>query len=265
MRRPKRQGATPAAPAYPILEFDPSPRAVIDPGMVAGKADVPERVVVCFFRDVLDRVIADRSVRVAWQGRWEDGRWSLYEMEYEGRRLAFFHPGVGAPAAAGKLEEVISLGGRIFVAAGGCGVLDSSLTVGHLILPTSAVRDEGTSYHYLPPGREAAASPRVLAALEAVLIRGATPYVVGKTWTTDAPYRETPAKVARRRQEGCLAVEMEAAAFFAVAAFRGVEFGQLLYAGDDLGGEAWDSRGWDQQASTRERLFWLAAEACLLV
>jgi uridine phosphorylase len=265
VRAPKRGRLPTAAPDYPILEFDPSAKAVIEPGLVAGKADVPERVVVCFFRDVLDKVIADRRVRVAWQGRWEDGRWSLYEMEYEGRPLAFFHPGVGAPAAAGKLEEVISLGCKVFVAAGGCGVLDSSLTVGHVILPASAVRDEGTSYHYLPPGREVAPSPRVLAALETVLIRHAMPYVVGKTWTTDAPYRETPAKVARRRGEGCLAVEMEASAFFAVAAFRGVEFGQLLYAGDDVGGDAWDSRGWDQQGSIRERLFWLAAEACLLV
>ena len=69
------------------------------------------------------------------------------------------------------------------------------------------------------------------------------PYVPGKTWTTDALYRETRGKVERRVAEGCLTVEMEAAAFFAVAAFRGVTFGQLLYAGDDLSGDAWDQRG----------------------
>ena len=85
----------------------------------------------------------------------------------------------------------------------------------------------------------------------------------GKTWTTDGLYRETRGKVERRVAEGCLTVEMEAAAFFAVAAFRGVSFGQLLYAGDDLSGDAWDNRGWDSHAGGRELLFRLAAEACL--
>ncbi|OGT27230.1 MAG: hypothetical protein A2Z17_02270 [Gammaproteobacteria bacterium RBG_16_66_13] len=248
-----------------MLEFDPSPKAVINPQAVSGKADVPVHCVVCFFREVLDKVIADPAVRVAWEGRWEDGIWRLYELDHAGRRVAFFHPGVGAPAAAGKLEEVIGLGCTHFIAAGGCGVLESSLPVGYVILPNGAVRDEGTSYHYLPPGREVGPSPVALAALEATLIRNGQPFIVGKTWTTDAPYRETPAKVALRRAEGCLAVEMEASAFFAVAAFRGVTFGQLLYAGDDVGGEAWDPRGWDRQAAVRERLFWLAVEACLSI
>ena len=84
---------------------------------------------------------------------------------------------------------------------------------------------------------------------------------MAKTWTTDAFYRETPAKVRRRREEGCLTVEMEAAAFFAVAQFRGVPFAQLLYGGDDVSG-VWDFRAWTTHA-VREELFWLAAEACL--
>jgi purine-nucleoside phosphorylase len=88
-------------------------------------------------------------------------------------------------------------------------------------------------------------------------------YLVGKTWTTDAIYRETPTKIAQRRAEGCITVEMEAAAFFAVAQFRGVRFGQLLYGGDDVSGAAWDNREWHQRADTREKLFWLAAEAVL--
>ncbi len=66
-----------------------------------------------------------------------------------------------------------------------------------------------------------------------------------------------------RASEGCLAVEMEAAAFFAVAMFRGVQFGQLLYGGDDVSSSEWDSREWDSHVSIREKLFWLAAESCL--
>ncbi|MBN1667602.1 MAG: hypothetical protein JW862_10955 [Anaerolineales bacterium] len=85
-----------------------------------------------------------------------------------------------------------------------------------------------------------------------------------KTIRPIAPYRETLEKVKNRRAEGCLTVEMEAAAFFAVAQFRQVEFGQILYGGDDVSGQQeWDHRDWHQQYNVRERLFWLAAQACL--
>jgi len=88
--------------------------------------------------------------------------------------------------------------------------------------------------------------------------------LVGKTWTTDAPYRETLAKVQRRKSEGCVVVEMESAAFFALAQFRGVTFAQILYGGDDVSGDhEWDNRAWQSQTPVREKLFWLAAEACL--
>jgi uridine phosphorylase len=100
-------------------------------------------------------------------------------------------------------------------------------------------------------------------AIVATLQEHDVPHVTGATWTTDALYRETRGKLERRVAAGCLTVEMEAAAFFAVAAFRGVAFGQLLYAGDDLSGETWDGRSWDAHADGRERLFGLAAEAVL--
>ncbi len=149
------------------------------------------------------------------------------------------------------------------VACGGCGVLEPGLAVGALVIVSSAVRDEGVSYHYLPPAREVQASPLAVAALQRVLDERGLPYRVGKTWTTDAPYRETCGKVARRRLEGCLTVEMEAAAMMAVAEFRRVVFGQILYAGDDLSGTEWDHRRWQFQREVRESLFWLAAEASL--
>ena len=87
------------------------------------------------------------------------------------------------------------------------------------------------------------------------------PYATGLTWTTDGLFRETPAKVAARRAEGCLTVEMEAAALFAVAQYRGITIGQLLYAGDDLSGDEWDHRDWDKDRTVRERLFDLALDA----
>ena len=86
---------------------------------------------------------------------------------------------------------------------------------------------------------------------------------MGKTWTTDAPYRETPNEIAQRRREGCLTVEMESAALMAVAQYRDVTLGQVLYGGDDLSGAEWDNRDWQTRHAVRENLFWLCAEACL--
>jgi uridine phosphorylase len=104
-----------------------------------------------------------------------------------------------------------------------------------------------------------------VAALVDTLGKQRLPYVLGKTWTTDAPYRETPGKIARRRAQGCSVVEMEAAGLIAVAEYRNVIFGQILYAGDDLSGAEWDHRSWQTRSDIRENLFWLAAEACLLL
>ena len=247
----------------PILEFDPANDAALDPHRLVERIDMPEHCVICFFQDVIAELIEVHNARVLAHQRSEIGLHPIYEIDFQGKPVAFFHPGVGASLAAGLLEEVIARGGRKFIACGGAGVLDGGIICGRVVIPTSAVRDEGTSYHYLPPGREVAASPEGVAALERTLEAHNVDYLIGKTWTTDGIYRETRAKVERRRREGCLTVEMEAAAFFAVAQFRGVLFAQLLYGGDDVSGEHWDSRQWDKQSSVREKLFWLAAKACL--
>jgi uridine phosphorylase len=251
---------------YPILEFDPERRAMIEAARLLAPIDMPQRCVVCFFQDVLREQRERGRLRQVATLRSEIGEHPIFVLECEdGREVTVFHPGIGAPLAVGMLEEVIALGGRAFIACGGAGALDHRLTLGHLIVPNAALRDEGTSYHYLPPGREVAASPQGVAAIEQVLAERDLPYVVGKVWTTDALFRETADKVRRRRDEGCLAVEMEAAAFFAVAQFRDVIFAQLLYSGDDLSGPEWDGRGWTSRADVREHMFWLAVEAVLRV
>jgi uridine phosphorylase len=249
--------------AYPILEHDPDPEALIEPSKIVKPCNVPEHCVICFFKEVIDKLCAEHGARVVADTGWEDGRHYLYEISYHEQRLAFFHPGVGAPVAAGLLEEVIAFGCRKFMACGGCGVLNKDLAVGHLVVVTAAIRDEGVSYHYIPPTREILAKEAGVHALVNVLEERKVPYCVGKTWTTDAPYRETANKIAKRKEEGCLTVEMESAAFMAVAQFRGVAFGQVLYGGDDLSGAEWDNRDWQSRHEIRENLFWLAAEACL--
>jgi uridine phosphorylase len=248
---------------FPILEFDPSPTAIVEPHPPRQPKDFPEHAVACFFQHVFTHLIEAHHAQQVWQLRSEMGTHPVYEVVIEGQRLLVFHPGVGAPLAAGFLEEVIALGCTKIIACGGAGVLESSIALGHSLVVTSAVRDEGTSYHYLPPSREVVAAPAVVAVIEGVLQRHASPYLLVKTWTTDALYRETRGKIQQRRAEGCLAVEMEAAAFLAVAQFRGITFGQLLYGGDDVSGEQHDWRAWDEQMAVREQLFWFAAEACL--
>ena len=247
---------------YPILEFDTDKQAMIEPHKLLQPIDIPTRAVACFFQDVIRTLLQKHDAKLCHTLRSELGNHPIYEIMYQGERIAVFHPGIGAPLAAGLFEEAIALGVRFCIACGGAGVLDNTIQVGDVIVPYAAVRDEGVSYHYLAPAREVAANSSVIATIQQTLASKAVPYLLTKTWTTDALYRETVAKVQRRKAEGCKAVEMEAAAFFAIAQFRAVAFGQLLYGGDDLGSAEWSNRNWHKH-EIRERLFWLAVESCL--
>lgn len=254
---------------YPVLEFDPDRRALIEPSAhLCGSApskevEMPQRAVACFFADVVEHVAHQHNARLVVDLVSEHGRHAVWEIEVEGQRVAFFQPGVGAPLAAFFLEEVIEYGVRAAIACGGAGALLPELQMGHTVVVTAAVRDEGTSYHYLPPSRRVESDSDVVLKLAELLEQEGIGYTAGPTWTTDAPYRETAARVAARRAEGALTVEMEAAALIAVARWRGVRFGQLLYAADSVGGAEWDHRGWTDASEVREHLFWLAVRACL--
>jgi uridine phosphorylase len=248
---------------YPILEFDPAKEAVLEPTIQIKPVEVSEYCVFSFFRDVIEKVVSEYPVRTVKVLNSEMGKHPLYEMEFNGQKVAFFHSPVGAPFAAAALEEVIALGCRKFIACGGSGVLDSNIHCGNVVVLHSALRDEGTSYHYLPPSREVEADPSAVHAIKAALEARKVDYITTKAWTTDAVYRETRGIISKRKAEGCLVVEMEAAAFFAVAKFRGVKFGQVVYGGDDISCEEWDHRDWSKQKDVRERLFWLSVEACL--
>ncbi|MDZ7331652.1 MAG: nucleoside phosphorylase [candidate division KSB1 bacterium] len=248
---------------FPILEFDPDRAPIIDPQREIKPIEIPERCVICFFQEVINKLMQQHRLTRLAEMKSEIGKHPIYKFEYKAQELALFHPGVGAPLAASLLEAAISRGCRKFIACGSCGVLDAGLPFGLPLLVKGAVRDEGTSYHYLPPAREVTAHPEAIRALETTLSRQQLAYRVVKTWTTDGYYRETPHKIALRKAEGCLAVDMEAAAFFAVARFRNVILGQLFYAGDDVSGERWKRRYWTRDKAMREQIFWIAVEACL--
>jgi uridine phosphorylase len=118
-----------------------------------------------------------------------------------------------------------------------------------------ALRDEGTSHHYLPPSRFGEADREVSQAIVSACERSGLAVGRGNSWTTDAIFRETRSRIDRRVEEGCSMVEMEASAFFAVGKHRGVRVGQLLYAGDTLAADDWDGRDWTSATQTRQPLF----------
>jgi uridine phosphorylase len=149
------------------------------------------------------------------------------------------------------------------VACGGAGALLTNLDLGHVMVVASALRDEGTSFHYAAPSRIIDADPLGVRILRAVLEENDVEHFVGRAWTTDAYFRETRSRVERRIDEQCAMVDMESSAFIAVARYRRLRFAQLLYAGDSLAGEQWDSRSWVSARHVREKLFRVSAVAAL--
>jgi purine-nucleoside phosphorylase len=157
----------------------------------------------------------------------------------DGLPMAFVNCGVGAPAAVLVLEETVALGARACLFTGTCGALQEDMVHRELVLPTRAVRDEGTSFHYAPPSRYSSPHPELAAALRDTLRDSGFRFREAALWTTDAPYRETAEKIARLRSEGCAAVDMEGAALFSAGRFRNTPVAGLLAAQDSLATGGW--------------------------
>jgi uridine phosphorylase len=137
------------------------------------------------------------------------------------------------------LEQLIALGARRLLYLGFCGALTPPYRIGDLFLPAHAIREEGTSYHYLPADVVPCASPRVQAVLQAQARQRHLPVQQGPIWTTDAPYRETPHKIQQFQEAGVHAVDMEMAALFAVGHYRHCEVGALLVVSDECYHPVW--------------------------
>lgn len=244
---------------YPICEFDTSKNPIIQPANFLAKS-LPEKCVITFFRKELERFVADNALPVIGHLNSEVVDLPIYEYHYGTDSLCIAMAFCGAPGAAVTLEELHAMGCEKFIICGGAGALAKDSRVGEIIVPVSAVRDEGTSYHYIEPSREIECHQEAVETVVSCLKQMGIPFTTGKTWTTDAIYRETPDMIALRRNAGCLTVEMEAAAFFAVSRYYHIPLAQLLYAGDDVSGEAWDSRNWNMQKDVRYRLISAAIE-----
>lgn len=248
---------------FPILEFDQNPRAKIEPSNIIAKTAAPEYGVITFFGDVIDEMLQSGRLRQIAVFNTVTVDLPIYETEYDGKSIAIVQGFLGAPGSAALLEELIAMGIKKFIVCGGAGVLRKGIQVGHLVVPYAAIRDEGVSYHYIKPAREIECSRHAVRVIEKSLQGENIPYIKAKTWTTDAIYRETEDKIALRVSEGCVTVEMEAAAFFAVSKYRNVVLGQILYGGDDLSGAEWDSRRWNSREEIKRNLVELSFRICL--
>ncbi|GAA2181989.1 nucleoside phosphorylase [Brooklawnia cerclae] len=229
---------------WPVLDFDDDPSDLISSqALTPDSVTFPDRAVLAFLgRAVTAHAEAENAPVVEMVG-YVTQLFPAYRLTRGGRSAVLIELPVGAPAATIIADYLFQRGVRVAVAVGSCGALHP-FGEGEFILPVRALRDEGTSYHYLPPSEwvETDAGVR-LACAEAVRGRGHD-VAEASVWTTDAFYRETRAMVDRRTTQGCGVVDMECAALAACARFRGVRFGEILFTADSLASDDYDPRDW---------------------
>jgi len=155
-------------------------------------------------------------------------------------RVSVAGPMMGAPYAVALMETLVAWGARTLLFFGWCGAISPEVGIGDIIVPTGAIVDEGTSLHYggstgQVSGASADASERIVGMLSG----SGLSYREDVVWSADAPFRETPDKMAAARDKGACAVEMETSALFTVARHRDVSVGAVLVVSDDLSDLTW--------------------------
>lgn len=237
-----------------LLEEFENTSAVIEPTgkAIRGGGEVCETMIFSFNGEIVDCV---RQLPESREGGYLEsinGRHPWYILERDGVRVAVMLAVIGAPMAVDHLEELKACGFENFIVLGSCGVLDKSLAADKIILPSSALRDEGTSYHYAPASDEISYDPALLLIMEKALDQVGIEHVRAKTWTTDAFFRETAAKVKRRLAAGAMVVDMEASAIMAWANYRQAKVYQFFYTADyvDHYKNEWDVRREERTADS---------------
>jgi uridine phosphorylase len=226
------------AASYPNFAGKHGHEAVFSPADVVasltanGPVRVPDAVILTYQPFLLDE-LRERGVQPAmgypgpWRSLWFTGSGACTIAVVGGF-------GIGAPAAATVLEELIALGCREFISIGAAGCLQPRCGFGDAVVCTGAIRDEGVSHHYALAEKFAWPSETLTRRLaQALTVDGTAPHS-GLTWTIDAPYRETVAEARGYQAEGVVCVEMEAAALFTVGRYRGVDVAAAFLISDHL-------------------------------
>lgn len=211
---------------------------------------VPQTIILTFQQYLFESVTSRRDAEKI---DLETETYSLYRFsETDGRVGVVGDFGIGAPTLAIIVEELITLGAEVFCIVGGSATLQSAVSPGDAVIADRAIRDEGTSYHYLESTETVTASPALVSELEQQAASAGIDAHTGTTWTTDAFYRETTAEIDHYATEGVLTVEMEAATLFAIARYRDVVAGAVFTPFDRLTDDQWE---WDVvDDSPEERL-----------
>lgn len=244
-----------------LEEFDYDKEAILNPMDLMQeqietkglKGKMPKVAVSCFERKGFNRLLQLLNCEEVAVSKNANDDFPIHVTTYKDKQIALFLMDMGAAGAGGQLEEVYALGVEKVIVFGCCGVLDRSIDECDIIIPNAAVRDEGLSYHYVPASDEMPVNLKYIPEFTTILDEVNIGYRIGKTWTTDAIYRETRAKMERRKEMGCICVEMECSAMAAVAQFREKELFQFLYAADNLDDKKWDRRCLSDEVKFEEK------------
>lgn len=227
----------------PILEYDTETAAVIMPGHSCNFM-FPQKAVLLFMDKEIEDYVSKHDCEVVGNFESITKKFYVYETVHKGIKLVLCQAPLGGAGAVQIMDQLIVGGASEIIAAGCCGALLDGVE-GEFFVPTAALRQEGTSYHYLPPSREVELDAKAILAIEKALDQAGFPFLKCKTWTTDGFYRETKDMVQYRKEEGYSVVEMECASLAACAKMRGITFGQLLFTADSLANtEVHDTRNW---------------------
>lgn len=237
-----------------LTEFDSTKKAVINPEDIIKPVEkIPEVAIACYSNTTFERMLSELDTEIIATTSTANGVIPVYRAGYKDVEIALFMIDVGAPVSVAILEDVFMMGIEKVIIFGTCGVLDKSIEDCSIVIPDSAVRDEGTSYHYAPASDEIEVNRKYMGVFTKMLDELHVKYTVGKTWTTDAIYRETPEKIKRRKEQGCICVDMECSADAAVAKFREKDLIQFFYAADNLDSEEWDVRSLANHSKLEEK------------
>ncbi len=227
---PEKYKLSPVLDAEKMIDFRRRSGALAD-------LPAPHSVIICLYKGVFSRFGWKYPSRRV-QGFLGD----VYLPRRAGGRLAVLgNFGIGAPAITGIAEEMMAWGVKRLVILSLAGGLQTDLAPGSLVVCDRALRDEGTSYHYLPPARDVAASASLVSALTDAFGAAGMNCSRGATWSTDAPYRETREEAALFQGEGVKTVDMESAGLFAAAQVRQREAASVFVVGDSLAGPRWSA------------------------
>ena len=220
--------------------FDNQSEAIINPE-INGNAPEVDACIVTFSNVIEEFVLKNYDCKPIGSFKCAADSRTVYRIDYKGKAFAFFKTYVGAPTCVGTVEEMFAVfKTHKYIVFGGAGCLNKEIAHGKVMVPTEAYRDEGTSYHYAPPSDYITIKNADTVAR--FMQENGIPYIKGKTWTTDAFYRETRNNFEKRKADGCISVDMECSALQAVCDFRGLELYTFFTSGDLLDAPEWDQR-----------------------